>query len=145
MRSHTGIRTFSSLLILIGILIAGCTGNRLFTGAEESISFEIHNRFESAIPNFEGTLEKPISCAIDEDGLIYILDEGREQIVVLSPDLEVIRLIGGPGSSSGVELQSFEWNRNELAVGGGIVAQSVPEQEYRETWHKAEGLLRALQ
>ena len=32
----------------------------------------------------------------------------------------------------------------QAPVGGGIVAQSVPEQEYQETWHKAEGLVRAL-
>jgi len=32
----------------------------------------------------------------------------------------------------------------QLPVGGGIVAQSVPAEEYQETWHKAEGLLRAL-
>jgi len=32
----------------------------------------------------------------------------------------------------------------QVPVGGGIVAQSVPEQEYEETWHKAEGLIRAL-
>ena len=32
----------------------------------------------------------------------------------------------------------------QIPVGGGIVAQSVPEQEYQETWHKAEGMLRAL-
>jgi para-aminobenzoate synthetase component 1 len=32
----------------------------------------------------------------------------------------------------------------QFPVGGGIVAQSVPEAEYDETWHKAEGLLRAL-
>lgn len=32
----------------------------------------------------------------------------------------------------------------QLPVGGGIVAQSDPRQEYAETWHKAEGLLRAL-
>jgi para-aminobenzoate synthetase component 1 len=32
----------------------------------------------------------------------------------------------------------------QAPVGGGIVAQSVPEREYAETWHKAEGLLRAL-
>jgi para-aminobenzoate synthetase component 1 len=30
------------------------------------------------------------------------------------------------------------------AVGGGIVADSDPEREYEETWHKARGLLRAL-
>jgi para-aminobenzoate synthetase component 1 len=29
-------------------------------------------------------------------------------------------------------------------VGGGIVAQSVPRREYAETWHKAEGMLRAM-
>jgi len=32
----------------------------------------------------------------------------------------------------------------QLPVGGGIVAQSSPRAEYEETWHKAEGLLRAL-
>lgn len=32
----------------------------------------------------------------------------------------------------------------QAPVGGGIVAQSVPIEEYEETWHKAEGLLRAL-
>jgi para-aminobenzoate synthetase component 1 len=33
----------------------------------------------------------------------------------------------------------------QFPVGGGIVAQSSPAREYEETWHKAEGLLRALQ
>ena len=32
----------------------------------------------------------------------------------------------------------------QFPVGGGIVADSVPEREYEETLHKAEGLLRAL-
>jgi para-aminobenzoate synthetase component I len=32
----------------------------------------------------------------------------------------------------------------QLPVGGGIVADSDPEDEYHETWHKARGLLRAL-
>jgi para-aminobenzoate synthetase component 1 len=32
----------------------------------------------------------------------------------------------------------------QFPVGGGIVAQSKPNQEYAETWHKAEGILRAL-
>ena len=32
----------------------------------------------------------------------------------------------------------------QAPVGGGIVAQSVPELEYEETWHKAEGLIRAM-
>ena len=33
----------------------------------------------------------------------------------------------------------------QLPVGGGIVAQSDPRLEYEETWHKAAGLLRALE
>jgi para-aminobenzoate synthetase component I len=33
----------------------------------------------------------------------------------------------------------------QLPVGGGIVAQSEPCREYEETWHKATGLIRALQ
>jgi para-aminobenzoate synthetase component 1 len=32
----------------------------------------------------------------------------------------------------------------QLPVGGGIVAQSQPQAEYEETWHKAAGLIRAL-
>ncbi len=32
----------------------------------------------------------------------------------------------------------------QFPVGGGIVAQSDPQLEYEETWHKARGLLRAL-
>ena len=32
-----------------------------------------------------------------------------------------------------------------FAVGGGIVADSQPQREYEETWHKARGLLRALE
>jgi para-aminobenzoate synthetase component 1 len=32
----------------------------------------------------------------------------------------------------------------QFPVGGGIVADSEPEREYEETWHKAEGLLWAL-
>lgn len=32
----------------------------------------------------------------------------------------------------------------QFPVGGGVVADSVPEQEYEETWNKARGLLQAL-
>ncbi len=32
----------------------------------------------------------------------------------------------------------------QFPVGGGIVAQSDPQREYEETWHKAAGLLRAM-
>lgn len=44
-------------------------------------------------------------------------------------------------------IRTFTCSRGwwQAPVGGGIVAQSVPRLEYEETWHKAEGLLRALQ
>jgi para-aminobenzoate synthetase component 1 len=32
----------------------------------------------------------------------------------------------------------------QCSVGGGIVSRSLPDDEYRETWHKAAGMLRAL-
>lgn len=32
----------------------------------------------------------------------------------------------------------------QMPVGGGITAQSDPQREYEETWHKAAGLLRAV-
>jgi para-aminobenzoate synthetase component 1 len=32
----------------------------------------------------------------------------------------------------------------QIPVGGGIVADSIPEREYEETWHKAKGMLKAL-
>jgi para-aminobenzoate synthetase component 1 len=32
----------------------------------------------------------------------------------------------------------------QIPVGGGIVADSDPEREYQETWHKAKGMLQAL-
>jgi para-aminobenzoate synthetase component 1 len=32
----------------------------------------------------------------------------------------------------------------QVPVGGGIVAQSDPDEEYAETWHKAVGMLRAI-
>lgn len=33
----------------------------------------------------------------------------------------------------------------QVPVGGGIVAASDPHEEYEETWHKAEGMLRAFE
>jgi para-aminobenzoate synthetase component I len=33
----------------------------------------------------------------------------------------------------------------QAPVGGGIVAESTPQREYEETWHKAEGLIRAME
>src|SRR5262249_19739193 len=53
--------------------------------------------------------------------------------------------IGFDGSmDTNILIRTFTIGRGwvQFPVGGGIVADSVPEQEYDETWHKAEGLLR---
>jgi para-aminobenzoate synthetase component 1 len=55
--------------------------------------------------------------------------------------------VGFDGSmDSSILIRTFTIGRGwvQFPVGGGIVADSVPEREYEETWHKAEGLLRAL-
>jgi para-aminobenzoate synthetase component 1 len=55
--------------------------------------------------------------------------------------------IGFDGTmDSSILIRTFTVGRGwiQFPVGGGIVADSTPEREYDETWHKAEGLLRAL-
>jgi para-aminobenzoate synthetase component 1 len=55
--------------------------------------------------------------------------------------------IGFDGSmDTNLLIRTFVYSQGWLhcSVGGGIVADSTPEREYDETWHKAEGLLRAL-
>jgi para-aminobenzoate synthetase component 1 len=55
--------------------------------------------------------------------------------------------LGFDGScDTNILIRTFTVGRGwlQFPVGGGIVADSVPEHEYDETWHKAEGLLRAL-
>jgi para-aminobenzoate synthetase component 1 len=50
-------------------------------------------------------------------------------------------------ADSNILIRTFTIRRGwvQCPVGGGIVAQSDPAAEYAETWHKAEGMLRALQ
>ena len=55
--------------------------------------------------------------------------------------------LGFDGSmDTSILIRTFTAGRGwvQFPVGGGIVADSVPEDEYAETLHKAEGLLRAL-
>ena len=55
--------------------------------------------------------------------------------------------LGFDGSmDTSILIRTFTAGRGwlQFPVGGGIVADSVPEREYEETWDKAEGLLRAL-
>ncbi|MBL8792334.1 MAG: anthranilate synthase component I family protein, partial [Planctomycetia bacterium] len=50
------------------------------------------------------------------------------------------------GMDTSILIRTFTVGKGwvQFPVGGGIVADSTPEQEYEETWHKAAGLLRAL-
>jgi para-aminobenzoate synthetase component 1 len=52
----------------------------------------------------------------------------------------------GGTMDSNILIRTFTVGKSwvQFPVGGGIVADSNPEREYEETWHKAEGLLRAL-
>ena len=55
--------------------------------------------------------------------------------------------IGFDGSmDSNLLIRTFTIGKGwvQFCVGGGIVADSDPQHEYEETWHKAEGMLRAL-
>jgi para-aminobenzoate synthetase component I len=55
--------------------------------------------------------------------------------------------LGFDGSmDSNLLIRTFTQGKGWLSfsVGGGIIADSDPEREYDETWHKAEGLLRAI-
>jgi anthranilate synthase component I len=55
--------------------------------------------------------------------------------------------VGWDGSADmNILIRSFWWHHGllEWAAGAGIVADSEADAELRETWHKAEGLLRAF-
>jgi para-aminobenzoate synthetase component 1 len=66
---------------------------------------------------------------------------------VRGPYCGSLGFIGFDGSmDTNILIRTFTIGRGwvQFPVGGGIVADSEPEREYQETWHKAEGLLRAL-
>jgi para-aminobenzoate synthetase component 1 len=56
--------------------------------------------------------------------------------------------LGFDGSmDTNILIRTFTAGRGwvQFPVGGGVVADSVPAQEYEETWHKAAGLLRVFE
>jgi para-aminobenzoate synthetase component I len=66
---------------------------------------------------------------------------------VRGPYCGSLAYLGFDGSmDSSILIRTFTQARGwlQFPVGGGIVADSSPRREYEETWHKAEGLLRAL-
>jgi para-aminobenzoate synthetase component 1 len=75
-----------------------------------------------------------------------------EIIAELEPDARgaycgSLGYIGFDGAmDTNILIRTFTIGRGwlQFQVGGGIVADSLPEHEYDETWLKAEGLLKAL-
>jgi para-aminobenzoate synthetase component 1 len=75
-----------------------------------------------------------------------------EIIAELEPDARgpycgCLGWIGFDGAmDTNILIRTFTQGHGQLRfpVGGGIVAESIPEREFEETMHKAEGLLRAL-
>jgi para-aminobenzoate synthetase component 1 len=68
--------------------------------------------------------------------------------VARGPYCGCLGYLGFDGSmDTNILIRTFTVGRGwvQLPVGGGIVADSVPELEYEETWHKARGSLRALE
>jgi para-aminobenzoate synthetase component 1 len=67
--------------------------------------------------------------------------------VARGPYCGCLGYIGFDGTmDTNILIRTFTLGRGwvQFPVGGGIVADSVAEREYEETWHKAEGMLRAL-
>jgi para-aminobenzoate synthetase component I len=76
-----------------------------------------------------------------------------EIIAELEPDARgpycgCLGYIGFDGAmDTNILIRTFTYGSGwlQFPVGGGIVADSIPEREYDETWLKAEGMLRALE
>ena len=52
------------------------------------------NTFHYFIPEGRGMLKKPINCFVDEDGILYVVDVDRKQIVIFNKEFEYIGEIG---------------------------------------------------
>ena len=54
--------------------------------------------FEYFTPGGLGRLQKPINCAVDGDGTLFVADAGREQVVVFTAAGRFVHAIGGGGT-----------------------------------------------
>ena len=64
--------------------------------------------------------------------------------VVYVPPMPVFYIYGEVRQPGSYPLAKGMTVRQALSVGGGLTAQSDPQREYEETWHKATGLLKAV-
>ncbi|MHC1706617.1 MAG: hypothetical protein AB9842_03730 [Bacteroidales bacterium] len=59
----------------------------------EIIDFQ-NNTFNYFIPRGRGQLKMPVNCTVDPEGLLYVADAARRQIVVFNPQGEYLNAFG---------------------------------------------------
>jgi DNA-binding beta-propeller fold protein YncE len=52
------------------------------------------NTFDYFTPTGLGKLQKPVNCALDTEGRLYVADTGRRQIIIFSADGKFLKSIG---------------------------------------------------
>ena len=67
-------------------------------GGLEIIDLE-KKTFDYFVPRGQGQLKKPINCAVDENGYLYVADSERGQIVVFDDQNKYVASIGRPENS----------------------------------------------
>jgi hypothetical protein len=55
-------------------------------------------RMRSISPRGEGTLKLPLNLAVDRDGTMYIVDSGREQVIILDAEGHFVAALGAKGA-----------------------------------------------
>ncbi len=56
----------------------------------------VKKTFEYFQPGGKGLLKKPVNCATDEQGRLYVTDTGRRQVVIFDENLNYLAAIGDP-------------------------------------------------
>jgi para-aminobenzoate synthetase component 1 len=106
---------------------------------------EVYEYVQHLVSAVRGTL-RPGRAALDLlRGAMEIISEIEP--TARGPYCGCLGYIGFDGSlDSSILIRTITAGRGwwQMPVGGGIVAQSDPQREYEETWHKATGMLRSL-
>lgn len=69
----------------------------------EVLDFE-NKGFEYFIPKGRGQLKMPVNCAIDTNGMLYIADAARRQIVVFDKNLDYVDAFAGEDSAKPTDI-----------------------------------------
>ncbi|MFC1530125.1 hypothetical protein ACFL6R_05345 [Gemmatimonadota bacterium] len=114
------------ILAWVLFLCSACSGPQSDIPVE-SINLERIEKFDSAVPGFNGLIAQVADLEIDAEKRIYILDSTERHVLVIDSTRTVVNIIGGDGDGPG-EIRIFLHSSNHhLAVGGGyIVVGSDP-------------------